>query len=299
MPVKKVGDALRGLTRVLQFALLRKKLVDYELVETNDVVDTFEANIQPVPSQKLRILAEGERDWKFWSARTAKKLKLDDIVAEPAGLQYRVVDLEDWEEAGFFRYLLAEQPPQGGTPAAYVTGTREPIKVLADILANQLDLGADALALAYEKNLIPKSAGLYASLDYVGPRKCLSNVNEVDPDTGDEVQSASFSQLVQIDLMSYDASARRRVEEAVMALNSIYARQLMEFYGLSISPNVRFVDASSLEPTKRLNRFVGTVTMFTVHRKVVAAPPLFTSFPGALTEGGPLTPFTPAPLENQ
>jgi hypothetical protein len=173
----------------------------------------------------------------------------------------------------------------------------EPIKVVADIFQNQLALPADALALAFEKNLIPKSNGLYCSLDYVGPSKCIANVNEIDQATGNEIQSASFSHLVQVDIMSYDASARRRKEEAAMAMASIYAVQQMERYSISISRNtLNFLDASSLEPTKRLNRFVATLQLFAVHRKVIPNPPLFATFPGQITEGGPLTPFTPGPL---
>lgn len=83
-----------------------------------------------------------------------------------------------------------------------------------------------------------------------------------------------------------------------MALASIYAVQQMDTFAISIARNPSpFVDASSLEPTKRLNRFISTMTVFAVARKVIPAAPSYETFPGQLTTGGPLTPFTPAPLE--
>lgn len=294
MPIPNVSGALWGLTKPNQFAIINKKIVDHELVETNASVTVFQGNLQPVPPRKLRILREGERNWKFWGLTTTQVLRNDDVIVDGSGKQYRVVTLEDWNDAGIGEYLLAEQPAQAAAAAAYATGTREPIKVLADILQNQLSLSDDAVVLAYEKNIIPAFNGLYVSLDYVGPAKCMANINEIDPSTGREIQSAAFSQLIQMDLMSYDATARRRKEEAAMALASVYAVQQMELYTMSIARNPSpFIDASSLEPTKHLNRFISTVQIFSVHRKVLVAPPLFATFPGQITEGGPLLPFNP------
>jgi hypothetical protein len=287
--------ALWGLKTEAKFALLEKKVVDHELVETNVIVARFTANLQPAPPEALRILPEGERKWRHWAMLTTQDLPNDSVVVDAAGRQFRVVSLTDWRAAGFEGYLLSEQPPQSLPAAAYATGPREPIKVVADIQQFQLSLADDAVVLAYEKNLIPKSTGLYVSLDYVGPAKCLANVNEVDPETGAEIQSATYSHLVQIDLLSYDASARRRKEEAAMALASVYAVQQMELYGISIARNPSpFLDASSAEPTKRLNRFVSTAQLFAVHRKVLPPPDLYETFPGGITEGGPLKPFAPA-----
>jgi hypothetical protein len=66
--------------------------------------------------------------------------------------------------------------------------------------------------------------------------------------------------------------ARRRFPEAAMALASIFAVQQMEKYGMSINRNPSpFVDASSLEPTKRLNRFVSSMVVFASVRKVIAS----------------------------
>lgn len=291
MPIPRQTGALWGLTRPNQFAKIRKTVVDYELVESNDVVYRFEGNLQPVPAQELRMLREGERNWKFWSLLTKhKELENDDVIADSSGKQYRVLKVEDWS---FGDYLLAEQPPQGAPAAPFATGGREPLKVVADVLRVCLGLPADAVVVAYEKNLIPKTNGLYVSIDAVGPDKTIGNVNEVDED-GNEVRSRSYSQLVQIDLLSYDASARRRKGEAAMALASIYAVQQMEKYTMSIARNPSpFVDASTPEPTKRLNRFVSTCVVFAVDRLVVADAPLFVSFPGQVTEGGPLVPFNP------
>lgn len=298
MAAPKMTGALWGLTRENQFALLRKTVVDHQLVETNDVVVRFQGTLQAVTQRAVVPLREGERDWKTWHMLTATELPPDSVIADASGKQYRVMKEGDWSAEGYWIYILLEGPPQGAPAAPYATGLREPILVVADVLQQGLGLAADAVVLAYEKNLIPKASGLYVSLDYVGPSKCIANVNEVD-EAGNEVQSSSFSHLIQMDLLSYDASARRRKEEAAMALASIYAVQQMDAYSMSISRNPSpWLDASSLEPTKRLNRFVSTLVVFAVHRKVIADAPVFASFPGALTTGGPLTPFTPAPLES-
>lgn len=295
MPVPKQTGALWGLTKANQFAKVRKRIVDHEVEETNEVVFVFQGNLQPVPPEKLRILREGQRDYKFWSLLTAeKRLVNDDVIADKDGRQYRVVELEDWS---YGNYLLAEMPKQGAPAAPYATGAREPIKVLADIIQTLMRLPDEAVVVAYEKNMIPLANGLYVSLDYVGPAKVLASCNVLDPETGAEEQSLSMSHLVQVDVMSYDASARRQKEEVTMALASIYAVQQLEKYTMSLGRNTTpWVDASSQEPTKRLNRFISSVQMFAVHRKVLADAPIFTSFPGALTTGGPLVPFTPAPL---
>ncbi len=298
MPAPNMTGALWGLTQENQFALLRKTVVDHQLVETNDVVVRFQATLQAITQRAVLPLREGERDWKTWNMLTATELPADSVIADATGKQYRVMREGDWSASGYWVYVLLEQPPQGVAAAPYATGLREPILVVADVLQQGLGLSADAVVLAYEKNIIPRASGLYVSLRYVGPSKCIANVNDVDVDTDDEIQSATFSHLIQMDLLSYDASARRRKEEAAMALASIYAVQQMTKYAMSINRNPSpFVDASSLEPTKRLNRFISSMVVFAVHRKVVPSAPIFVAFPGQLTTGGPLTPFTPAPLE--
>jgi hypothetical protein len=292
-----MGAALWGLTEESQFALLRKAIVDHELVETNDVVLRFQGTLKPKPRAVL-TLAEGERDWKAWDMETEAELPEDSIIADFSGKQYRVMSVTDWSRTGgIYTYVLQEQPPQGAATAAYALGPREPAKVVADILQHGLGLADDAVVLAYEKNLIPKRTGLYVSVDYVGPAKVIANVNELDA-LGREVQSATLSYLIQMDLLSYDRSAARRFPEAAMSLASIYAVQQMEKYGMSVNRNPSpFVDASSLEPTKRLNRFVSSMVVFSSTKKIIADAAIFTTFPGQLTTGGPLTTLTPAPLE--
>lgn len=298
MAIPKMDGALWGLTSENQFALLRKTVVDHQLVETNDVVLRFQGTLQAVREKDIVTLPEGERNWKFWNMLSKQSMPADSIIADRSGKQYRVMSSGDWSASGYFTYLLSEQPPQSPPAAPYATGLREPILVVADILQRGLTLPDDAVVLAYEKNIIPHTTGLYVSLDYVGPSKCIANVNDLDPVNDSEIQSSTFSHLIQMDLLSYDASARRRKEEAAMALASIYAVQQMEKYAMSIARNPSpFVDASSLEPTKRLNRFISSIVVFAVHRKVVPNAPVFETFPGELTEGGPLVPFTPAPLE--
>ncbi len=294
MPIPKQAGALWGLTSPNQFAKIRKTVVDYEVVESNDSVFSFEGNLQPVPAEKLRILTEGERDWKYWSLLTKeKRLQNDDVIADKDGRQFRIISGEDWS---FGDYLLAEGPPQGPPAAAYAAGLREPIKVLCDIFSHVLGLPNGAVMVENEKWIIPRNSGLFISVGAVGPDKTIGNVNEVDGD-GNEVRSRSYSQLLQMTLESYDASARRRKGEAAMALASIYAVQLMEKFTMSFARNpTPFVSVGELQPTKQLNKFVSSVVVFAVERLVVPNAPTFISFPGELTAGSLTVPFSPAPL---
>lgn len=295
MDMPDVSGALWGLQSEAQFALVKKDVVDFEVTETSAVVGNFLVNLQPLEAQKLEILPEGERRWKYWRALTKKKLEVDDLIQDAACKQYRVVRKADWSEAGFNEYWLAEQPPKSAAADAYALGDREPIKVLADVLASELGLAAGSIMLAYEKNFIPPVVGLYIALRYVGPAKVVSVDSQLDTTVNPpvEVQTSTLSHLVQIDVMSYDASARRRFPEVALALGSFKAQQWMEKYSMQFSRNVApFVDMSSTEPTKRLNRFTTTASVYALMRKTKAAD-YYETFPGQLTQGGPLETFSP------
>lgn len=177
------------------------------------------------------------------------------------------------------------------------TIAREPIKVIADVLQRELELQPNQVMLGYEKFNIPESnLGLYIDLVYLGG-KVISNANySVDSgESMDEVQEALMLHTIQIDLLSFDASARVRKEEIAMALGSIYAQSQMDQHSMQISRQpTPFVDAASLEETKMLNRFTTTILVTALHRKVKAAP-FFDSFPAALLTGQDNVKFTPMP----
>lgn len=145
---------------------------------------------------------------------------------------------------------------------------REPAKVVLDILKAEMELADGAIMMAYEKWDIPANKGLFVSISYMGPGKIVANVNEFDSATNEEVQQITMVNTVQIDVMSFDSSARLRKEEVAMALASIYSKQLQEKYNMQIGRQpTAFADASNLEVTKMLNRFVTTVSVTSLHVK--------------------------------
>jgi len=136
---------------------------------------------------------------------------------------------------------------------------REVIKVLGDILKNQMKLRDDQIMLAYSGFEIPPVADLYIALSVVSG-KAIGNVSTFDSDTNIETISTTMHELIQIDIMSFDSSARLRKEEVIACIASVYCEQQQEKYNFQLGriPG-DFVNTASLEETKILNRFTITV----------------------------------------
>jgi len=167
--------------------------------------------------------------------------------------------------------------------------TREPILVLADIIKTELeledtvDLKGNTISpvLIYnQKYDIPTLKGLYIVLLYMG-NKAIGNNNYVEDTEGgmQETQELAMTSLIQIDVMSQNTEARTRKDEVVMALRSIYAQQKMDEYGMRIaSIPATWLDASDIEGTAILNRFVMTLTIFSISRKIKVLDSYYTEF---------------------
>ncbi len=145
--------------------------------------------------------------------------------------------------------------------------SREPIKIIADILKHEMDLAVGQIMLDYEKIDILPDPGLYVALSYLGG-KAIGNNNYFDPDTLMEIQEVAMQELIQIDILSFDSSARKRKEEVIMALRSVYSQNAQDANLMQVAriPG-DFQNASSLEETKILNRFTMTITVKAIYRK--------------------------------
>jgi len=164
------------------------------------------------------------------------------------------------------------------------TSPREPIKVVADILASELGLDPAHIAMDYQKYDIPNN-GLFIVLGYLGPTAIISNQNYFDSALESEVQETVVQHRIQIDLMSMapDNSARIRKEEIPMALRSFYSERLQAKYGIGINWNTSDIsDVTALEETAMLNRFSMRTFVNALHRKVKATP-FFDTFPISLS----------------
>ncbi|MDE2019614.1 MAG: hypothetical protein KGJ13_04685 [Patescibacteria group bacterium] len=164
------------------------------------------------------------------------------------------------------------------------TSVREPVKVIADILASELDLDDQHIAMAYQKYDIPND-GLFVVLGYLGPSSVVANQNYFDSAINSEVQETLMLHRIQIDLMSMapDNSARIRKEEIPMALRSFYSQRLQSQYKIGVYWNTGdFADTTSLEETAMLNRYTMRVFVNALHRKVKTTPYL-DNFPISVT----------------
>jgi hypothetical protein len=157
---------------------------------------------------------------------------------------------------------------------------REPIKVIADILASELALPPGQVMLSYEAWDIPPTPGLYIALAYIA-EKVLANNNYPDDDGAGgflETQQVVMLHDIQIDAMSFDDSARLQKEQIVAAIHSVAAQQAMDENGISIAriPS-GFSNTSSLEASKMLNRFSITIRVSAVHT-FTKTPPYYDNF---------------------
>lgn len=153
--------------------------------------------------------------------------------------------------------------------------TVEPIKVVAMVLQREMGLEDGSIMLGLENFEIPKTTGLYVSLLY-GPEQIIGNNNYNSIDihgTYCEVQDVVVLHQVDIDVMSFDSSARMRKEEVLQALQSYEAQQLMEKYQMRIaSTSGAFLPIRTMEETKQLNRFQVTISVNALHHKVKSTP---------------------------
>lgn len=151
----------------------------------------------------------------------------------------------------------------------------EPIKVLAMILQAEMGLADGSIMLGLENWAIPKEEGLYVSLLYGTEQVVGSNnfngLNQLGAYT--EIQDVAMLHQVDIDIMSFDSSARLRKEEVLQALQSFAAQEMMEKYQmrLAMTPGA-FLPVQTMEETKQLNRFHITIAVNALHRKVKKTP---------------------------
>lgn len=151
----------------------------------------------------------------------------------------------------------------------------EPIKVVAAILKQEMGLSDGQIMLGLENWEIPKNIGLYVAL-YYGAEQVIGNNNYNDTDLQgnfNEIQDAVMLHQIEIDIMSFDSSARVRKEAVLWAVQSYTAQSLMEQYQMRLASTPgSFLQITSLEETKQLNRFKLTILVNALHRNVKTTP---------------------------
>lgn len=170
------------------------------------------------------------------------------------------------------------------TPTPGIFFYREPAKIVMDVIQQSLGLTSSQVVFSNQKLFIP-TAGPLVVVRYLGPSKIISNVDEW-MDVGGvftEVQSITMRHLLQIDIMSYDQTARVRKEEIAMAMNSLLSEAQQELYNMNIARNCApFLDTSFLEETKRVTCFTTTIATVSVNQKSQPVGDYYTDFSRAV-----------------
>ena len=146
---------------------------------------------------------------------------------------------------------------------------REPAKIVADVIQQSMGLMASQVVLSNQKIFIPTPGPLIV-VRYVGPSKIISNVDEWTDIAGTftEVQTMCMWHLLQIDIMSYDDTARLRKEEIAFAVNSLLSEAQQEMFNMNIANFTgSFLDTSFLEETKRITCYTTTISTTSVLMK--------------------------------
>ena len=102
-------DALAGFSEPVQFAVVSKTVVDYKAVNSFSSVAWLTGSMQPLPAQALKVKPEGQRTWKWWKLWTDQQLKLNDEIQDKCGRRYKVMEVSDWRDSGYFEYELMEK----------------------------------------------------------------------------------------------------------------------------------------------------------------------------------------------
>jgi hypothetical protein len=104
-----VFEALGDFSTKAQFAIVKRDVNNFNVIETVQSVDYFDCILQPIPLTKLIVRPEGERKWKWFKMWTTQNLELDSYVMDKSGKQYRIMWKGDWSQGGFGQTIGAIQ----------------------------------------------------------------------------------------------------------------------------------------------------------------------------------------------
>lgn len=160
---------------------------------------------------------------------------------------------------------------------------REPLKIVAQIIAHELDMDPALIFDGNEKYDIPTTQGLFIVLTDMGPEP-ISRTSFFDTNTNSEEQTHTMLHPISIDVCSFNLDARQRKEEISLALDSIYAQQIMEQYQCQVASFTgKFSNVSAAEPSSYLKRYNATVNVTAIHGKVRSVS-YFDKFNGATVD---------------
>ena len=161
------------------------------------------------------------------------------------------------------------------------------IKVLADLIQEEMDLPVDKVFLYNQDADLGKYSGLYVNLGILGdkPFGASSEIRN-DPELGlVENQSVNVQEWYSLLLSSQDNTARLRRHEPPMILRGSRCQQLMEKYSFKVGYlPAAMTDVSEVEATYRLNRYSLTFNCLVAYARLRAVEyyDKFTGSPGLI-----------------
>lgn len=143
------------------------------------------------------------------------------------------------------------------------------LDVIKQIIDEQMNMPVGRV-FAYNSNVdLPQDSELFIPLYYAERRPTANNSRMVSTAKGvEEHQSINMVEDVIIALVSRNTSARDRVQEVFLALNSYVSRNLQAKNHLHISWIGEAYDKSFLEATSMLNRFDIRIRVFRSYEKI-------------------------------
>lgn len=147
--------------------------------------------------------------------------------------------------------------------------TEEVEKIVLDIIENQMGIDSQRIWIDDQNVEIPQDNDLFITIGFQDSTQ-ISN-NKFLEDSGDstiEVQTSSQFENIKIDLISRNSDARKRRNEVLLALTSIYSEQQQEKYQFKIFRiPVSFIRIPEAEGGSNINRFSIVIVCQTWLRK--------------------------------
>lgn len=159
-----------------------------------------------------------------------------------------------------------------------------PLLLFCEIIQRELNLKPGRVYLWDQKIMQPTDSGLYVAISVLSC-KPFANTNQIDPATGDSIQSVNMLAQLQIDIISRDTEARDRKEDVLLAIGSTYAQQQQQgnsFLIGKLPPGSQFVNLSSPDGAAIPYRFSIAVAIQYFYTKAKSAD-YFDNYPTLTT----------------
>lgn len=154
------------------------------------------------------------------------------------------------------------------------------LDILKQIIDKEMEMPANRV-WAYNSDVpLPKDEDLFIVL-FIKEQTPISNTSKYISTTKGmtEKQFINIKEEITISLISKSTQARERAHEVILALNSLYSRQLQAQNKIHISILGDVYDASFLEASAMLNRFDCRIRVFKSYAKIKAISDYYDKFP--------------------